>query len=92
MLWGALAQVVKALSLLRFAHPLNSHNDIRKFLRDSIKFANNNLLLEAVDSSDRLHVNFYETYLDDIQFKIEYDKTKALLMYFKGLIFSTENV
>ena len=79
LLWGAIAESIKALYMIETGKPMNSHNQIRDFLLRLSTLYNNEVLNKWGRSANNLHVNFYETYLDNNTFLEYYDDGVQLL-------------
>ena len=81
LLWGAISETVKALFLHDYGKPINSHEGIRKFLRNLSTEHNKEVLEKWRRSADNLHVNFYETFLDEPTFLEYYEDGEQLFAF-----------
>lgn len=61
-LWGATAQILKAIALRR-GKRLRSHEALGKFIIDLSKELKDNSLLTLFNAANGLHQNFYEDWL-----------------------------
>jgi len=68
LLWGAIAESSKALHLKKYATPINTHNLIKEFLGKLSTIYRRKDLQVWKRSANSLHVNFYETHLDEPTF------------------------
>jgi len=84
LLWGAVAETAKAFSLNNYDKPINSHEGIKKFLARLSTTYKNEILETWRRSSESLHVNFYETHLDETTFKEYYDHGEQLYAFLKS--------
>ena len=84
LLWGALAESIKALYMSDTGKPINSHNKIRGFLLQLSTLYNKKVLDKWNKSVNNLHVNFYETYLDDNTFLEYYEDGEQLLAFIQS--------
>jgi len=89
LLWGTIAETAKAFHLQYYRMPIDSHNDIRKFLDSLYSIYKKKELREWKRSADNLHVNFYESYLDEPTFMEEYTNGVKLLAFLSGLLRKT---
>ena len=81
LLWGAIAETVKALFLHDAGKPINSHEAIRDFLKKISTVYNKEILEKWRRSADNLHVNFYETFLDENTFLEYYENGEQLYAF-----------
>ncbi len=81
LLWGAIAETVKALFLHDYGKPINSHGAIRDFLKKLSTVYNKEVLEKWRRSADNLHVNFYETFLDEDTFLEYYENGEQLYAF-----------
>lgn len=86
LLWGAIAETAKALHLINSDVPLSNHNNIRDFLGTLSTSYSKKELDEWKNSADNLHVNFYETYLDEHRFLKEYTNGEQLLAFLHSVV------
>lgn len=61
-LWGATAQIVKAIALKR-GKKLRSHEAMNKYIVEIAKEAHDNSILVDFSVANSLHQNFYENWL-----------------------------
>lgn len=68
LLWGAMAQAMKALAAVKHV-PLKSHNDIRRFVKELVRETDDVSIWDVFREAESLHSNFYETGLliDDVK-------------------------
>jgi len=59
MLWGSMAQALKALAMARGLH-LRQHREVRAWARQLATELKDQTLWDAYTSAEFLHVNFYE--------------------------------
>jgi len=79
MLWGAIAEGVKALNMIRTGEPVRDHAGIRRILKNIVlEYKKKGLNEQYSKAADNLHVNFYETFLDESDFFKQYDYAKLL--------------
>jgi len=81
LLWGAIAETVKALFLYDYDQFSTSHGEIRNFLRRLSTLYTNNVLEKWRRSADNLHINFYEPFLDEPTFLEYYDDGEQLYAF-----------
>ena len=86
LMWGAIAEVVKALTLIKTKEPIKSHAMIREFLKQTVlENRHRGLTYDLKRAADNLHSNFYETNLEGQDFNIEYEKAKRLFAFLTKL-------
>ena len=84
LLWGAIAESIKALRLKYDAEPIRSHYQIRNALKE-IALSYKKFRMEWAESADLMHVNFYESFMDDESFRANYEKSKMALFFIMRL-------
>jgi len=84
LLWGAIAESIKALYLGETGKPIDSHNQIRDFLNRLSTMYNKDVLDKWKRSVNNLHVNFYETYLDESTFLEYYEDGEQLVAFIQS--------
>lgn len=80
LMWGAIAETAKALSL-KDGQPIRTHEQIRTFLSKLSTIYNKKVLDKWKKSADYLHVNFYETFLDEPTFLEHYEDGEQLYVF-----------
>ena len=86
LLWGAIAETAKALYLKDYGEPIDSHYGIRDFLNSLSSSYRRTDLKKWKRSADDLHVNFYETHLDEPTFLEMYTDGVKLLEFLTSLL------
>ena len=86
LLWGAIAETAKALHLNNYEEPINDHQAIRKFLKKLSTIYKNKKLEQWRRSAESLHVNFYETHLDELAFMEYYGDGEQLYAFLANSI------
>lgn len=86
LLWGAIAETAKALHLINSDVPLSTHQKIRDFLGTLSTSYRKKELMNWKRSADNLHINFYETYLDEPTFLEEYANGEYLLAFLSSIV------
>lgn len=81
LLWGALAETVKAMHLQNNDSPINSHDAIRFFLKNLSNLYKRKDLQIWQRSANSLHINFYETHLDEDTFLEYYQNGENLYVF-----------
>lgn len=85
-LWGAIAESIKALSLKYTGEPAKSHYEIRRALKDiSLGYHNKGFDKDWPYVANLLHVNFYETFMEEEYFRANYEQGKMLLDFITKL-------
>lgn len=79
LLWGSIAEIAKALHLKETENPINSHSQIKEYLSQLSTIYRKDELKKWKNSAELLHVNFYETHLDEPAFMEHYNN--ALKLY-----------
>jgi len=63
-LWGSMAEALKAVAA-RKGYLLRSHSELRNYARQLARELGDRQLEDAFIRADRLHANFYESFLSD---------------------------
>jgi hypothetical protein len=84
LLWGAIAESVKALPFKYGGEPIRTHNQI-KYAFDEIALAYKEFRKEWAESANLMHVNFYESNMDHESFSINYEKSRMALLFIMHL-------
>ena len=91
LLWGSIAEAAKALSLKYTGQPVNDHKKIRYYLdKLCLGYDNKEYCRELNRAAERLHINFYETFLEKDEFLETFEKGKLLLSFLENLIIKSE--
>jgi hypothetical protein len=87
LLWGSIVEAAKALSLKYTGQPINDHKSIRTYLdKLCLGYSNKEYWRELNRSAERLHINFYESFLGKDEFWETYEYGKLLLTFLEGLL------
>jgi len=86
LLWGAIAESVKAMHLQNNDVPINSHVEIRFFLKNLRNIYKQKDLQIWQRSANHLHTNFYETDLDEDTFLEYYQNGEQLYAFLNNKI------
>jgi peptide methionine sulfoxide reductase MsrA len=78
-LWGAVAEFVKAIAILS-DHTANSHKKLRRI-------AYQLGLQKEMKIAEKLHVNYYENFLDKEEFFEYYEKIQALIKKLQNILY-----
>ena len=78
MLWGAAAQMAKAIASLQ-GLDLSSHRDIRRYVTNLARESSDPRLLELFDSVERLHRNFYDFDIEMSEMELYLRRTEDFL-------------
>ncbi len=88
LLWGSIAEMCKAVYLHSTGEPMNSHMQIRDFLKGLFNTYRKKELKDWANSANLLHVNFYETFLDEHCFMEHYSKGVKLYVFLMNKLHS----
>lgn len=77
--WGSVAERVKALGLARTAKLLRSHSQLTDYAKTVANQMQDGELREGFAKAERLHANFYESFLDSDEIKRTLAHIPALL-------------
>lgn len=67
MLWGAVAELLKAIGLL-YGRPVGGHAELIALTKSLAVGRQDPEMVRLVKAAEKLHVNFYEHHLDDEEF------------------------
>jgi uncharacterized protein (UPF0332 family) len=91
LLWGSIVEAAKALSLKYTGQPISDHKRIKKYIdKLCLGYSNIEDCIKMRQAADRLHINFYETFLENDEFWETYENGRLLLSFLLGLLLVQE--
>lgn len=83
--WGSVAEAIKALAATT-GHMVKGHREVRSYIKIVSGQLQDPELYEYFKEVERLHVNFYETHLDEDDIRGALSKAHVLLSKLRELI------